>query len=41
MILFYISLIFIREYMAMDIDLGDVELPNNILKLDMALTINM
>ena len=32
MILFFISLILICEYMAMDIDLGNVELPNNVLK---------
>ena len=32
MILFIISLILICEYTVMDIDLGDVELPNNILK---------
>ena len=32
MILLFISLIVIHKYMAMDIDLGDVELPNNVLK---------
>ena len=32
MILFFISLILICKYTVIDIDLGDVELPNNILK---------
>ena len=32
MILFFLTLILIRECMTMDIDLGNVELPNNILK---------
>ena len=32
MILFLITLILICEYMAMDVDLGNVELTNNILK---------
>ena len=32
MILFFITVILICEYMAMDIDLGNVELPNNVLK---------
>ena len=32
MILFFISLILICKYTAMDIDLGNVELPKNILK---------
>ena len=32
MILFFISLILICEYSVMDIDLGTVELPNNVLK---------
>ena len=32
MILFFLILILIHEYMVMDIDIGDVELPNNVLK---------
>ena len=32
MILFIMSLILICKYTAMDVDLGNVELPNNILK---------
>ena len=32
MILFFTILILIHEYTAIDIDLGDVELPNNVLK---------
>ena len=41
MILFFISLILICKYMAMDIDLGNVELPNNILKFGYSIAINM
>ena len=32
MILFFISFILIHKYMSMDIDLGNVDLPNNVLK---------
>ena len=32
MILYFLTLILIHEYTAMDIDLGDVDLPNNVLK---------
>ena len=32
MILYFLILILIHEYTAMDIDLGDVDLPNNVLK---------
>ena len=40
MISFFLTLILIHEYTAMDIDIGDVELPNNVLNLDMVLIIN-
>ena len=33
MILFFITLILICKYMAMDMDLGNVELPNNVFKI--------
>ena len=32
MILYFLILILIHEYTMMDIDLGDVDLPNNVLK---------
>ena len=32
MILFFLTLILICEYAVMDIEIGDVELPNNVLK---------
>ena len=32
MILFFLTLILIHKYMVMDIDIDNVELPNNILK---------
>ena len=33
MILFFLTLILICEYMAMDIDIDNVELPNNVFKI--------